>query len=557
MNNKYTFVALCAYIVLLTACATGGGPANTSLDEPEDLPDVYGVAAVQVVTNGFRISQTLLGWTSVLVVDNGDREKNYSLDVVKDGYSSNPVFVGALPPGEYSIYALHSYARIGDASYWFNAPVPPSIGKFEVLADHVTSLGTIVYQPLASETEEGAENSRSISYSMTRVDTDEDFSVYVEGQYPRLSGIGKPGILSWNEDNFADSRQLLLNQFKQVARSNRYVALDDGEIIASPGKLGQLYFRTRRSGWSRVDTGRVDELLSIAKWGDTYVMSGDRGLIVRSDDIAGPWEPVAGAPAREAIVKFVTTTDNALFALTQAEEEHRLYRIVELGKPWDRVNNPALSILSQQSKKWYGYAHVIPGNNGSLFIFSDKERVHWDRKNKEWSSTDTASLTSLFKQPNGILVGFPVSAWTGIADPVFSMDNGKSFETLDRRVSGSYYIANASTPFVASPDDILMVASPMVRDGRRKLVTGRSIHLYRGDSEKDARKNEWKKQGELWPDCYGLLPAISSAEEQFMMCLDGRLLRSTDMGATWKLDKDVSNPKIEPYEPVQRLPNEA
>lgn len=521
---------------MLAALLVGCGPGliPTRPDDPEVLPERFGLVAAQVVSNTERLAPMLKNWTAAFVVDIDDPEKRYRLDASATGLYSSRVFVGALPPGHYAIFNLHSFANAGDAQYWLNAPVPRSLGTFRIEESRLTSLGSLVYQPLGAA---GKGRDKQRLYLITRLDEDEVLEDFVAEAYPEVyDEIRRDLVLGWEPSAFESGQQEedLIERIRRFAVGMDAFRLADGTIVMT-APLGQILVREATGIWTNHATGQDRHLTHIVSTADGFLAGGERGLLMQSANLFGPWQRLPGPGARENVFWIHRDDRGRMFALTRAANRVRFYEVEDAGETW-RV----LREFEYQPGFFFvggGHVHAVATSDGRIVLFADDQRLVYDANLDAFETSDDAGdMFVLAEQFNGVLVGRAGHWWTGVTAPRYSFDLGRTWTRLnDVRHVERILPATSSLPFVLSREEILAVSHRSYRDELTRRILPEPEPRVRL-AHSDERIVWW---GETMDEaCTELLPGISTPELLFARCSDGRILVSDDLGRSWQVDHD-------------------
>lgn len=542
-----TAVSALAAVLFIAGCATPLTP--TSLDDPDALPEQFGVATVQVISNTLRLSPVLPGWTSVMAVDLDDTEKRYRLEPSGTGLLNSRVFIGALPPGHYALFNLHSYALVGDVSYWLNAPLPRSLGTFFVEENRISSLGTLVYQPLTSLA--GLRRGEQNAYLVTRFDDREDFTSFVAEAYPDVfAQLNRDVLLGWEPDPHEALRNETVELISKVPVGLSYHWFNDGRI-AMTGPLGQLLWRNPESGqWQQSNTGYNNELAVVTEFNDHYLAAGERGLVLQAESLEGPWKATPGLSTQEAIYWLHHEPGHGVFALARAGNSVRFYSVDSDFSRWEQIlefeYDPGFFFTGA------GKVHAVAPGDDSIIIFGDRQRIVYNIESGTMDSESNDNVFRLSQQPDGTLVILPGSLWSGVSSPKISHDLGKKWQRVRRiRDYERWKIETRSMPIVLNETETIAVSHRGYRgeDRRIKYEEAPRIRLVRDNNYEIA---SWGKP--MLSDCTRLLPEVSKPELIFAACLDGSLMRSEDQGETWQLDYESG---VDPEDAAEALKNES
>jgi hypothetical protein len=522
-------------ILALSACLLAGCTADpfveTRPDELDELPERHGVVAVQVANNARRISWQIETWTAVHVVNLDDTKTVYRLRPSGTGLLNSRVFVGALPPGRYAIFNLHASVRVDDFRVWFNAPVSRTVGTFQIDEGYLTSLGTLVYQPLGETEVDGRETTLHV---IARTDEEESLAPFVVASFPELADSVHAGEMSWDPDGMEHQREEIAERLRTFAIGTDHHRLDDGRIAMS-GPLGMLIVRNGPGDWQRVHTGASVRLAALTRQKDRYLVAGERGIVLAADRLEGPWTSVPGPGPMEAVYWLQGLPDGSLYALTRAADTVRFYRVSADLTEWSPLREFEYSqgmVFTGDTGRGEVHAAALP--DGNVVLFGDARRILLDAEGTVLSDEGNKHLYKFQVQDEETLVALPGSLWSGVGRMHYSRDGGKNWETMQR-------------PGAAERE------RPSTRHFHYILPNGGSLAFtHRGGTnsrgtrivyEDNPRLREASEDGSIlrWgtavePTCTGLVPSISTEERLFSWCDDGRVLISEDQGASWQVD---------------------
>lgn len=363
INRTGVLRALLIFVLLaLTAC--GPTAIETRPDDPANLPERYGLVAFKVISNTDRLAPSLQNWTGAFAVDLQDVEKRYFLAAGGTGLNSSRVFVGAMPPGDYGIFMLQSYLRTGDGSVWLNARVPRGLGNFRVEEGRLTSLGTLVFQPLGQI---GEGRDRSQLYVIARFDDDEPLEDFVAEAFPEAwAGIRTDLILGWESDQLDLERDDLADRLRRFARGIEPHRLPNEQAILT-APMGQIRLREGQGSWRRIDTGQNRHIGTVIEYGDGFLAGGERGLVMRAPSLDGPWQALPGPSTQENVYWLHADSVGGVVALAQRGRQVRLYAVSSDFSSWR-------SVVEFENRPGYlyagpGVAHGARMSDGRVVIF--------------------------------------------------------------------------------------------------------------------------------------------------------------------------------------------
>lgn len=530
LNRHALRLSLALLLLVLAGC--GPGLIETRLDGPEPIPEGRGVVAVQVVSNTRALAPMLSNWTAVSVVDLDDREKRYRLTPRETGLLGSRVFVGALPPGQYAIYNLHSFVDVNNAQYWLNAPTPRSLGSFDVLENRLSNLGSLAYQPLGEiENEKGQKRGL---YVVTRIEEPQELSDFVKEAYPDFaSRLTADFELGWRDDMPDMDRERIARRIRDVGFGNRVLRLEDGTVVMA-GKLGRVYWRTGDDQWRQSDTGYTNEIGAVSRTREGYAIAGERGLALVAPNLEGPWQQRTGPGTQWAVTWMHTLPGGELIAIAKGPGEDRIFRVSEDFERWQSLR----SFKHNTSLYFSGYGQTLAVStpSGRLAVFANGARLEYDPATDSFTEQASEPLFRLEQQPDGTLVSVSGHWWSGMGTARHSLDQGKTWNRFNRlREHEAGDSVNAGMAVRLDGPRELMVSRKYMKSAqsqRVRITRERFVRVSAGEAIQ-----QWGE--ELDPQCADLLPQISSERQLFSLCEDGSVMRSDDLGQTWTKDRKV------------------
>ena len=517
-------------LLALSACQTSS-LIQTRADDPDNLPEDYGLVAFKVISNTDRLAPSLRNWTGAFAVDLNDPENRYLLTAGGTGLNTSRVFVGAMPPGEYGIFMLQSLRRTGDGSTWLNARVPRSLGNFRVEEGHLTNLGTLVYQPLGKF---GEGRDQANLYVIARFDDDEPLEAYVAESFPEAwAGLHGDQLLGWEPDGNHEGRSEMADRLRRFARGIEPHHLMDGQMVMT-APMGQIRVREGEGSWRRIDTGQNRHLGTLTLHGEGYLAGGERGLILQAPTLEGPWQLLPGPSTQENIIWLYSDPVGGVVALTEQEREVRLYAVSPDFSSWRTV-------AEIDNRPPPGYPGVLlkvsaaRTSDGRVVVHGGRQRLVYDLISGEIERDERHDYYRFHRQPDGTFVAVPGHWWTGVANPVFSVDDGLSWTTLQPiREAESW--PRPALPIVLAEDRFAMISHRIEShpQARRRRYSD-EFNARVGSTDAIVHWGEPLEKG-----CNRLVPEFSSLDHLFVACEDGRLMVSRDEGRTWSLDLDTT-----------------
>lgn len=556
---------LCA-AVLLSACATTP-IKSTRIDNNAGLTEGHGVVALQVVNNTDRLSKFHRNWTEVIAVrlDNQEELKQKAIDTAKakasaegkkfdpakvdwdpdiytlspsaEGVVSSQLFVGSMPAGEYMIASLYAFYSDGNMSSWVQMPVRAAGGVFNVAVSQLTSLGTLVFQPLLDVKAESFWSNRSSAKAYVTRMEENNLSDYVVAKYPSLTAsLDVTAQQGWQDDPYQPLRQQLAEQSQQNAWGNSSVALQHHGKAALMARFGLLHWQDNSGRWSKVKLPTNAQLSAILDTKEKIVVGAERGQLFIADTPDATWQQLQPVASSEAIVWLQQGSDR-FYAMTQSSSAFTLYQFADLTASWQQIGEfkrKEFAFLVQ-----YGGVFAFINPQGNLAVLNDGQLHQYDPAAKSWSAQKSQAMVKLTQLKDGSLLGLAVSQWDGVGDQMFSTDGAKSWQSLHRRL-GLFGDRAAEVSLPARLDNGTLVTVSRVRQDQKS-----NMHLVSSQSESLNSKSSWQTHGQLREDCTGLLPELSNGQTLYLICNEGDVISTDDLGNSWQTVIDIDVPAMQ------------
>lgn len=456
--RQVTRLAAFALLLLLAACAT---VPRAGIAPDGHLPAGHGLVVVQVVNNTDKIATYLDTWSDVVVVDMDRRDEKGErlmalIPALTDGLSSTRVFVGSLAPGRYRLTSLYAWQQVpGVATYSAGAPTAASLGEFTVEADRLTSLGTVLYQPLHADplaTTMVTPGGRT-GFLVSRLDDTAALDEFVSLRYPSAaSAVASRPALGWREDAYAPQREMLRDAIRTYAIPGRAQSVDDEGAMVFGGRLGTLHRRTAEGVWSRTHVGANRELLAYRVVGAEVFTGGERGQVCRAAAFEGPWRCDYLPQRDQNVVWLGSGVPGVLHALASERGRTRLYRSSLDGTfAWTLVAEfGTVATVHPPQSSWVKAAAMPVLLDGVRLRVADAEGSHdIDLATGSHAIGTWPKLVRLVEQQNGMVVASPYSGWSGTNPPLVSSDRGETWS--QRKRLGVFH----TLPYVFADGDLL------------------------------------------------------------------------------------------------------
>lgn len=562
------FVGLLA-LAFMSGCATVD-IKQTRLNTNKPLAQGHGVVVLQVVNNAQRLAALHKGWTEVIAfrtdnmkeIENAAIEKAkaeaakkgkafnpekvdwepefYSFTPVAEGTIDSQLFMGSMPEGTYMVSTLYSFYSDGNMSSWITMPVMYSAGKFNVVPNQMTELGTLVFQPLLNVKNASFwSNSSSMKAYVTRVNESQNLGEFVLSHYPVISAnLDTSTRNGWQDDDLNEYRTKLSELSRENAYSSRAVAMANSGNAALVAKFGQVRVRQNDNTWQNFNLPTNAQMSAVLDFEDTIYVGGERGqLFVQQPDMQ--WQLHHPVSQKEAII-WMAQTEERGYALTSSAKNYTVYSFEKPLSQWVETG----SFVKKNANDWLV-------QNGGLFAFITSHktlRIVNDNKMYDlkadgtWAMKPTDSMRDLAKVGDNILVGLEVSQWDGVGDQVYSTDNGDTWIQVSRRLK----LFGDNKTDTSLPAYTL--EKGLVTLGRVKDNNGRShLKIIATKETKGNKTYDWFYFGEPKDGCYVILPELTHEETLYFLCDQGEIVSTQDYGNSWQteIELDVAKMQVE------------
>lgn len=283
LTKRISLVITLMFVSLITGCASSVDIAK-QLNEQQVMPSQEGVVVARVInTTSYPLPMNQLFFNLKTV--NASEETKPIIAYAQDKpVGDSTLFAVTLPPGEYALGAVTSFASNGNFFYRRGTRLDPEFGVFKVKAGEVTDLGTMVYYPKPQD-----ERYKDI---VARVPETENGRV-LERYFPKFA-VAQDKIISWDEDELEEQRFLT---YASIAQN----PVNFGKIIEAPddtlyllGKLGViLVYKKGEFDILAVDTDLALNDLAANQAGD-IITGGHEGSLffLSASSNNGEWQRI-------------------------------------------------------------------------------------------------------------------------------------------------------------------------------------------------------------------------------------------------------------------------
>jgi len=558
-------LGLAVIALLLGGCASG--VHSTKIDPNRPLDPVNGVVAIQVVNNAERLSGYNANWTTVNVIrlDTIEARKEearqkliakgqsvpaddklewypdtYPLVADERGLKDSRIFVGTIPEGAYMVASLRSYYYDGNVTSTISMPVWNVAGRFKVDKGRFTDLGTLLFQPLLNiKTDSfwGAQH-RQRAY-VTRTSNSFELTPVVRQMHPQLdSVINFDRLLTWDPDPIDSFRR----EVAQISLDNLYgtefFALEHQAAGVLPTRLGRVRVIDKAGEWSQIQLPTQSQILAAIDTPGQILFGGERGLLFSADSISGEWsisQPVNFSYA----ITWLGRYDGHFLALAQNGESYELYRFRNADSEWQLMQK--LQVGNALFGATGGVFPVVYGE--TLRLISDGENWDYDKARQSWVKSKGSKLMRIKQLDSRILVGLMASTASLAGSQVVSFDDGTTWSLVSRKLMSADKGAVLSLPAIRHDGNLLTISRKAPKTDRVELGNN---SLLREDTNKlqfvtvNSRQTEnnkaWVYRGQVDRECASILPEISYERRIYLLCDNGGIVFTDDLGATWNAD---------------------
>jgi hypothetical protein len=455
----------------------------------------HGLVVLQVSTNS-NYQRGLSNWDFVTVKSASNGKSFRLLPVYDFNKYGSVVFAGYLSPGRYvieDVYEDTEYAGGVIFSETHTVEANHHNISFEVVLNQITDVGTVLLFPHHHEIDN---YSVVKSFSMILAESDglDLASSLLEKYNDVLSGV------KLDTSKFNTQKPNLPTEVSS-GLPFKYIFLKGSTERLMLHRHGLISRKVDGGQWQRFKTGRVQQYNTIAKVNGGYLLGGEYGALLFSEDLVS-WQSLDLLP-HDANVIGIQVIDG-LLNLSVQMPGLQLFNY-ELASD--------LSAIKEVSSE------KIKGMNYRLDAYNQHEEV---------------------KQPNG----FIIKKNTGFNKTTVQMNESSkdkkvySGKPRDFFVSGYNYTRDV---FVEDENSMFLISSPIksYKKGSYRLKSFKKpyqLALFYGSINKALPNDEANKVSSLQLRCSTFVPEFSTATEMYLSCINGDLLLSKDQGKSWHID---------------------
>lgn len=494
---------LLAGLAIQAGCATSPPPISSA----QTLTGQEGAVVIRLITNGTAATdptETLSTLTLKRDLAPGAQasvEDTAILQRTRDMTHSTAVFSGMVAPGRYRL--SHATGFFANITYTF--PLAGRLSSFEVKPREVSLLGTMLVQP-------GVGQRFLIGYLPPEAELTNTFNTL----FPALAEQTRGQTPNQFEPSADLTRsELLAPVFRTLTTTlNGVQSSPDGSLLAG-SKLGRIVWRKPGESLGRrlqVDTWL--EVLSVRAYRNGLLVAGEEGLLRFSSDEGQTWQALK-PPAPGLIAAAEPLANGKVLALVRRGTQWSAHVTDDpMAGPWRQ-----LATFEQErsfNMPWQN-AIVLAGSNRAGVMMPNGEFLVVDGSTEALERRPTGVTTSAGQVlPDGTLLalGGNLTRTTFI-----STDGGRQWRDLNTsRFVSAITAVDAQTFYAVAPVD------PGLFAGTYALMVSR-----------DGAKT-WRKSGEVpGGDAAAVRSLLVDRHDGALLAFlaNGRVLRSTDGGASW------------------------
>ena len=547
--------AIAAIVGSLVGCSSS--VHSTRIDTSKQFDPANGVVAIQVTSNTNQLSEYNKNWDSVNVIrlDTIEHKKQkarkrltdqgkevppdselkwspdiYPLEVSKVGVNESRIFFGVVPEGHYTVANISSYYYDGSITSRVSMPVWQSGGEFRIKGSRLTDLGNILFQPLLNIKQKSfwRANNQKRAY-VTRTFAKIELGNLLKIVHPALNKhIDFENPLTWSVDNADKFRQ----RVSKISLANLYgtdiLQLRYHAKGILPTRLGKLRIIDDENNWSQLSLPTQAQILSATDNENQIILGAERGLVFSAKTLGDNWKKQQALDPSYAITWLGSQNEN-YFAIARKGNNHTIFTFKDVNKKWKSIRD------------FKTHSSVLPViDNNHLNVYSNGKRFQYSTTSNTWSESKDIRLSKLKRISSSVLIGLEEGLFFKSSDQALSVDNGKNWITIERKLKFGEKIAGSSLPFLTDDKRIFTVGRKGNKDIQETGTGAReqqgTLHLLELDFEDPTNEDKSIFHGLIEPECASLIPGISAASRIYVICDKGAIKHTTDLGKTWVTD---------------------
>jgi|GEM_PF-3447840 len=454
--------------------------------------DKHGLVVLQISTNS-NYQRGLSNWDYVTIKSMGDGKSFRLVPIYDFNKYGSVVFGGYLKPGRYvieDIYEDTEYAGGVIFNETHTVEGNQHDVNFNVVLNQITDIGTVLLQPQ----HHGVDNYSVIkSFSMIQVQDDGlDLVALIKDKYK--------DTLSDVTLNTQKTKQTQPPELSSGLPFKYYYQQNSAERIMLH-RHGLISRKVEGGEWQQFNTGRVQQYNAIAKVNGGYILGGEYGALLFSQDLVN-WRVLDLLPVNSNVMNIQVMDD-----------------VIE---------------LSVHTTDWRLKTYQLSSD------FSDIEEVASEKLNNINYRLDAYNQHEEIEQPNGYVIkkntGFNK---TTVQIPGHSKDKQVySGKPRDFFINGYNYTRDV---FVVNESHMFLISNPIkgFKKGSYRLKSFKKpyqLALYYGSINEALPNDKANKVSSIQLRCSTFVPEISTAKELYLSCINGDLMLSQDNGKSWHRD---------------------
>jgi photosystem II stability/assembly factor-like uncharacterized protein len=509
-------VAVCSILLqLLGGCATSA----TAVSDDTALQAQEGLLTLRVIDVG----EVPIKRLTVVSEQTGEV---HPLRAIRFGQTSTMTYVGRLPAGRYHPQDLIGVKMVGLSTQSVVVPLADLTGKFDVAANRVTDLGTMVFMEIDGQAHDekivGKDRHWRTSFALPLDPTPVPTQALINARFPKLAAaITDKTALGWLSGTLPKQASGLMDQARLRAKAVTKPMFTSGGDIMATGPLGVVGTHAPGTSARLVWANTVHAIESVLVLQDgRWLAGGEEGYLAVSGNAGSSWQRLTGLSPAEAVIHLSQAPDGRVFMVTDLDREAVVYESPASSLAWKAIAHLPSDREQGFMTQEFGEApkflpDFVAATSERLVIFTRPATLHTlDLRSTAWTHHETPRT---FQQgmkltPDGFVLGSFGPGWI-----YGSADWGASWTKLEAWV-------NMSQAHFTDRRHGVMVAADF----------GLNMQLYRLRSTEDGGKT-WKTGDEVqgyWPWMQPLWTDPSGAT--LVTTSGGHFLRSRDQGKSWQ-----------------------
>ena len=490
------------------------------------MPNNRGLVVIKVMTNSARVAGPIYEWNDIALLKNSDEHLLlYSISSL-DRPAVSKIFVGMLPEGRYKIARLGTKQQYKhDLKLHAAITIPDAIGEFEIQAGSVTNLGTLIYHPIETADKY---NYQINKYLVTRVTTPSLWDSVIESRLDIKRHVPKEApILGWLSDEYESERVDIQNKIQRHGLPSVLHVLESGDAVIGT-KLGKLFIKSHASkNWNYYPLDNTRAITSLIELQDGNVLiGGELGLLEKGRLENETWKstPIT-LPDKYASVVSMLEASGLNLILTQSSEAWSLYQYDANKQSFELLKTLPFQALEINRSTTTPF---LAKTDKGFSIYYDGICHDYLTASDVWHQAACLNDTPMAQQKNGISRTTSARSSNNSKFLSYSKDFGRSWITLRDQLEvkpvgySVYYSENGNLLRLDQEAKYNHLDQPNSR------------HNFPAESFLNNTK-VWEKISEFPPQCPNILNVISRDSAMYVLCENGAILLSSDLGKSWQI----------------------